>query len=236
MALQHSLLCRAVYRRGGLVLKCLLFLAVITYVGFSFVDFALYAGNKPGTAPPPCSETDEYRAILMDLAYKTHLILDNLGVEHWLMYGSLWGPLRGIQEPLPWDFDVDYGINGSNVIFNKLTWEEFKAKFPAAGVRVFDKLKSSGSLTLRPKSSGANVDIYLYYDRGGYMMRSGYEPWLLCIHYLLYHTFPSRLVQKPLPKVKFGYFNISVPREGMEIMKYLYRFNWWKVVKPVGCK
>ena len=83
----------------------------------------------------------------MDLAYKIHLILGELGVEHWLMYGSLWGPLRGIQEPLPWDFDVDYGINGSNVIFDKLTWEEFKAKFSAAEVRVFDKLKSSGSLT-----------------------------------------------------------------------------------------
>lgn len=236
MAFHISLLYGAVIRRGGRVLKYLLVLTVVTYVGLSCLDYSLYAGNKPGTAPPPCSETDEYRTILMDLAYKIHLILGELGVEHWLMYGSLWGPLRGIQEPLPWDFDVDYGINGSNVIFDKLTWEEFKAKFSAAEVRVFDKLKSSGSLTLRPKSSSANVDIYLYYDRGGYMMRSGYEQWLFCINYLLYHTFPSRLVQKPLPKVKFGHFKISVPREGIEIMKYLYRFNWWKVVKPVGCE
>ena len=229
MAFRNSLLYRAVKRRGGLVLKYLVVLTVIGYVGFSCLDYSLYAGNRLGSDQPPCSETDEYRAILMDLAYKTHLILDKLGVEHWLMYGSLWGPLRGIQEPLPWDFDVDYGINGSNAILNKLTWEEFIAKFSAVGVRVFDKLKSSGSLTLRPKSSGASVDIFLYYDRGGYMMRSGYEPWLLCLNYLLYHTFPSRLVQKPLPEVRFGHFNISVPREGIEIMKYLYRFNWWKV-------
>ena len=235
MAFHNSLLYRAVRKRGGLVLKLLLFLAVVTYVGFSCLNYSLYTGNKPGTLPPPCSETDEYRAILMDMAYKTHLILDSLGVEHWLMYGSLWGPLRGIQEPLPWDFDVDYGINGSNAIFNKLTWEEFKAKFSEAGLRVFDHIESS-ALTLRPKSSGANVDIVLYYDRGGYMMRSGYETWLFFLQYLLYHRFPSRLVQKPLPKVKFGHFNISVPREGIEIMKYLYRFDWWKVVKPVGCE
>ena len=150
----------------------------------------------------------------MDLVYKTHFILDHLGVEHWLMYGFLWGPLRGIQEPLPRDFDVDFGINGSNDIFNKLTWEEFKANFLAVGMRVFDHLESSSSLTLKPKSSGAE---FLYYDRGGYMMRSGYETWLFFIIFLLYHMFPSRLVQKPLPKIKFGHFNISVPREGIEI-------------------
>jgi len=218
------------------VLKYLLFLTVVIYVGLSCFNYSLYTGNKPGTLPHPCSENEEYRAILVDLAYKTHLVLDHLGVEHWLMYGSLWGPLRGIQEPLPWDFDVDFGINGSNGIFNKLTWEEFKANFSAVGMRVFDHLESSGLLTLRPQSSGAKVDVFLFYDRGGYMMRSGYETWLFFINYLLYHRFPSRLVQKPLPKVKFGHFNFSVPREGIEIMKYLYRFDWWKVVKPVGCQ
>lgn len=235
MVLQN-ILCYALRRRRlVLVLKALLLLIVIIYIGGSFTDFAHYKGNKPWSSAPPCSETDEYQAILMDLAYKTSKILDSMEVEHWLMFGSLWGPLRGIPGPLPWDFDVDYGINGSG-IFNNLTLEEFKARFSAAGMRVFDKLGSSGSLTLRPQNSGASVDINIYYDYGGTMMKTGYETWLFYFNYRLYHTFPTRLVQKPLPKVKFGFFNVSVPREGIEIMKYLYRFNWWKVVKPVGCE
>ena len=67
-------------------------------------------------------------------------------------------------------------------------------------------------------------------------MRSGYEPWVFYIHYRLRHSFPARLVQQPLPKVRFGSFNISFPRGGVEIMKHLYPFNRWKVVKPVNCK
>ena len=56
----------------------------------------------------------------------------------------------------------------------------------------------------------------------------------LFINYRLYHSFPARLVQQPLPKAKFGSFNISVPKGGLEIMKHLYPFNWWKVVKPAS--
>ncbi|XP_078384602.1 uncharacterized protein RP689-like [Oculina patagonica] len=234
MALQNIQCCAV--RRRGLVLKALLFLIVSIYIGVSFVDFAHYKGNKPWSSAPSCSETDEYRAILMDLAYKTHLILDSMKVEHWLMHGSLWGPLRGTPGVLPWDFDVDYGINGSSEIFNKLTLEEFKAKFTAVGMRVFDRFESSCSLVLKPNNSGANVDINFYYDYEGTMNKCGYEPWLFYINYRLYHTFPSRLVRPPLPKVTFGNFNVSVPKEGIEIMRYLYRFNWWKVVKPVGCE
>ena len=53
-------------------------------------------------------------------------------------------------------------------------------------------------------------------------MRSGYESWLFYIHYRFRHSFPSKLLQHPLPKVKFGSFNFSVPRGGIEIMKHLY--------------
>ena len=198
------------------------------------MEFARYKGTKPWLPASPCFQTEEDGAFLIELAYKTHLILDNMQVEHWLMYGSLWGPLRGIQGPLPWDSDVDYGINASNAVFDKMNLEEFKAKFSAAGMKVIDKIQSKSSLTL--EANGTSVDIVLYYNHNGYMARYGLETWLFFIHYRLYHTFPSRLVQKPLPKVKFGFFNISIPGGGVEIMKYLYRLNWWKEVKPVGCE
>ncbi|XP_078343082.1 uncharacterized protein RP688-like [Oculina patagonica] len=237
MALQDNL-CRIERHRlrSGLVVKAVCFIIVFTigYLGVNFVEFARYKGTKPWLPDPPCFQTEESRAFLVELAYKTHLILDNMGLEHWLMYGSLWGPLRGVQGPLPWDFDVDYGVNASNEIFDKMNLEEFKAKFTAAGMKVTDKVRSKSSIAL--EANGTSVDLILFYDHKGYMTRFGYEPWLFYIHYRLYHTFPSRLVRPPLPKVKFGFFNVPVPREGIEIMKYLYRLNWWKVVKPVGCE
>ena len=198
------------------------------------MEYARDNGTKPWFPSAACSQTAEYRANLIQLAYKTHSILDNLGIEHWLMYGSLWGPLRGFEGSLPWDYDVDYGVNASNGIFGKMNLEEFKDKFTAAGMTVIDKVQSKSSLAL--EANGTAVDLLLYYDHKDYMKRFGFETWLFYIHYRLYHSFPTRLVQKPLPKVKFGFFNISVPREGIEIMKYLYRNNWRKVVKPMGCE
>ena len=176
---------------------------------------------------------DRHTAGLIELAHKTHLVLDSMGVDHWLMYGSLWGPLRGIPGPLPWDHDVDIGIDG-NGNFKKIPLEKFKAKFEAAGLGLIDKFQESRYLSV--KGYGESVGLFLYYNYRGTMMRSGYESWLFYIHYRFRHSFPAKLLQHPLPKVKFGSFNISVPRGGIEIMKHLYPTNWWKVVKPKSCK
>ncbi|CAH3167644.1 unnamed protein product [Porites evermanni] len=164
---------------------------------------------------------------MLELAHKTHLVLDSMGVDHWLMYGSLWGPLRGIPGPLPWDDDVDIGMDG-NGDFKKIPLKEFKAKFEAAGLVLIDKLQESGYLSV--KGYGESIGLFLYYNYRGTMMRSGYESWLFYIHYRFRHSFPAKLLQHPLPKVKFGSFNISVPRGGMEIMKHLYPTDWWKTL------
>jgi len=156
-----------------------------------------------------------------------------MGVDHWLMYGSLWGPLRGIPGPLPWDDNVDIGIDG-NGNFKTIPLKNFKAKFEAAGLGLIDKLQESRYLSV--KGYGESVGLFLYYNYRGTMMRSGYESWLFYIHYRFRHSFPAKLLQHPLPKVKFGSFNISVPRGGIEIMKHLYPTNWWKVAKPKSCK
>jgi len=70
-----------------------------------------------------------------------------MGIEHWLMYGSLWGPLRGIPGPLPWDHDVDIGMNGDGN-FSKIPVDEFKARFEAVGLGVVDEVKVSGSFSV----------------------------------------------------------------------------------------
>ncbi|CAH3150988.1 unnamed protein product [Porites lobata] len=210
-----------------------LLVAVLIYIGANLVDVDGYTGNKFWRPVTPCFKSKQHTAGLIELAHKTHLVLDSMGVDHWLMYGSLWGPLRGIPGPLPWDHDVDIGIDG-NGNFKKIPLKNFKAKFEAAGLGLIDKLQESRYLSV--KGYGESVGLFLYYNYRGTMMRSGYQSWIFFIHYRFRHSFPAKLLQHPMPKVKFGSFNISVPRGGIEIMKHLYPTNWWKVVKPKSCK
>lgn len=225
MALRHK-----ISRGIKWAAKGLLLLSFMVYIGLNCLNYATYTGNDPWGVKPKCYNSKFHTDRLIRLAQKTHSILNQMGIEHWLMYGSLWGPLRGIPGPLPWDHDVDFGIKGEGN-FSKMPIKDFKARFRAAGFGVADRLKATGSLTL-----GGAVDIFVFYDYHGYLWRGGYEPWTFYINYRLYHTFPARLLKQPLPKVRFGSFNVSFPRGGMEIVKHLYPFNWWKEVKPVGCE
>ena len=225
--------CKSCWVSKKTVTMVTLLVAILIYIGFSLVDMGRYTGNRFWASVTPCFKSKQHTARLIELAHKTHLVLDSMGVDHWLMYGSLWGPLRGIPGPLPWDDDVDIGMDG-NGDFKKIPLEEFKAKFEAVGLVLIDKLQESRYLAV--KGYGESIGLFLYYNYRGTMMRSGYESWLFYIHYRFRHSFPAKLLQHPLPKVKFGSFNISVPRGGIEIMKHLYPTNWWKVVKPKSCK
>ncbi len=77
--------------------------------------------------------------------------------------------------------------------------------------------------------------IFTDWYNNGIMHRIGMESYLFFIHYRKFHIFPSRLVQKPMPKLEFAGLNISTPREGIEMQKYLYPLNWMAEVKPDGC-
>lgn len=185
-------------------------------------------------SPPKCENSEEDIDNLVQITYKVHAILDSMGIDCWLMYGSLWGPLRDIQGPLPWDDDVDLAIDGDGR-FSQMTFEEFKALFVVLGLSVENRLWQSSLIVISENDRWPPLHLFVFYNYNGMMSRAGIASWLMPVNFKLYHTFPSHLVEQPLPKVKFGYFNISVPRNGIEIMKYLYPYDWWKVVKPFGC-
>ena len=67
-----------------------------SYLGTNSVEYARY--NGPNHGFPPLLVLRRQNT---ELVFKTHSILDNLGIEHWLMYGSLRGSLRGFEGPLP---------------------------------------------------------------------------------------------------------------------------------------
>ena len=158
--------CKSCWVSKKTVTMVTLLVAILIYIGFSLVDMGRYTGNRFWTSVTPCFKSKQHTVRLIELAHKTHLVLDSMGVDHWLMYGSLWGPLRGIPGPLPWDDDVDIGMDG-NGDFKKIPLEEFKAKFEAVGLVLIDKLQESGYLAV--KGYGESIGLFLYYNYRGTM-------------------------------------------------------------------
>ena len=116
-----------------------LFIVTVVFLQINLLTPGRYTGNKPWDLPPKCTNSEEEIGQLVQLAYKVHSILENMGIDCWLMYGSIWGPLRGFEGPLPWDDDVDLAINGEGQ-FSGMTFEEFKALFIVLGLSVESRL------------------------------------------------------------------------------------------------
>ena len=125
----------------------LLFTVIVVFLQINFITPGRYTGNKPWGSAPKCKNTEEDIDRLVQLTYKVHSILESMGIDSWLMYGSIWGSLRGIQGPLPWDDDVDLAINGDGE-FSKMTFEDFKALFTALGLSVESRLWQSSLIVV----------------------------------------------------------------------------------------
>lgn len=168
---------------------------------------------------------------MLELTYDVHTILNELNITHFLLYGSLWGAIR-LNGPLPWDDDVDLGMIEDGK-YPSLSTEEFLRKFYEKGTRITNNLSQKSSLKFE-RDKGA-VDLMIYREYGQWMKRRGWEPWVLLVHYNLHHTFPKNVIKQPLPQLKFGWFTMPVPLNGIEIMKHLYRYDWWVEYKIESC-
>ena len=220
-------------RRRRLLIRLVIVLGLFgLYVHINLQSFAYYT-NRFWNPVVTCENSEEEINELLDLTYQIHKILDDMKIRHWLMYGSIWGALR-IGRPLPWDNDVDIGFDGEGR-FADMTLSEFLAPFKAAGLTVRNKWTQSGTVVIAKEGLWLSVDLFAFYNYGGVMRRTGLESWFFALNYRTHNSFPAKLVQPKLPKVKFGFFNISIPKGGIEIMKHLYRYNWWKEVRPSGC-
>ena len=212
---------------------CVAISVVLTlYLYLSTYESAYYT-DMPWNPVKKCVNTKEEIQQLVNLTFQVHRLLDKMGIQHWLMYGSIFGARR-IQGPLPWDNDADIGFDG-NGRFADITFDDFFAHFKKAGLNLRNKWIQSGSFVVFRDGWPLTVDLFAFYDHGGLMKRTGVESWLFLVNFRIYHTFPTWVVRGPLPRNRFGFFNISVPRGGDEILKHVYRFNWWKEVKPSGC-
>ena len=219
-------------------LRCILFtILLLLYIKVNLKHYGLYTGNHPFFAAQPCEYLDEkQRDQLINMTSIVHKILDGFGIEHWLMYGSVFGALRN-KGPLSWDNDVDIGFRGSGT-FASMTFDEFIKPFAAKGLKIYYKrwITSNVMKVYSEDLPHIKVDLFAFYDYNGWMKRAGLETWIFALNYNLHDTFPTVLVEKPLPDVPFGGITMPAPREGIEIQRYLYPDDWWMEVKPITCE
>ena len=224
----------------GKILNLFIVLNTLTVVStiyflISTQTYARYTGRHPFNPTMKCRNLTELQMDqLLNLSYKVHQVLDELGVEHWLMYGSLLGALRG-HAPLAWDDDADIGLDGDGTLKTLSKFAFFEKLKSVGAKRLNDFWCRDGLITIHDANSEFSVDLVVFNRSGKWMNRRGWATWLLYFQYDNFHTFPAKLIEHPLPKIQFGFFNISAPRGGKEILKYIYPTDWWKVVKPAGC-
>lgn len=221
------------HRRHHLLLLVVTFLGALYFL-FNYQNYSKYTGNRPFTMPGTCRNLSvESMSHLLYLTQKVHQILEENEIEHWLCYGSVFGALRQ-KGPLPWDDDVDIGIRGDGKL-SQMDLSTFLNLFESAGLKATNWWRRSRLIQISNGHPHLKVDLMAFYKCGKWMKRSGWETWIGYFNYDRYHTFPATLVKPPLPKMPFGNFDMPVPQDGIEIQKYLYPSDWWKVVKPAQC-
>ncbi|XP_077291585.1 uncharacterized protein LOC143914978 [Arctopsyche grandis] len=188
------------------------------------------------TQERPCSHPPKFHAELHLLAHRVHEILFRLGLTHYLCYGSLWGQIRS-GKALPWQADVEMCLKNEEIYKD----EVFIAKMFRSNSLNIAYGSAEGIYTVTDSDlPGMKVELIVFeVDKMiDVSRRIGWKRRLLppdCSMVPSLHCFPPSLVETPLPLKKFGEYMLPVPRDGIEIQKYLFPNNWWKEIVPSNC-
>ncbi|XP_065839255.1 uncharacterized protein [Oscarella lobularis] len=220
-------------RRNGIrsVVYAFVFACVFIYIYVCYDDYSNYLKRESKVA---CQRTSVELDRLVRAVHGVDDVLNRLNIPHFLVCGTLYGALRN-GGPLPWDDDADFVVNADDM-------------FKFAPDQVAELFKRELNMSVHWSSTFGRyrifyhgyegVDLLLYYDywRNGWMHRAASQSWYFFLNYRWHHVFPARLLEPPYERLPFGGRNMTVPRNGIEIHKYLYTFDWYKTVRPKGCK
>lgn len=188
-----------------------------------------------------CRVSDAIGVNLRRLMADTDDILDNLKLTHVLCYGTLWGWLK-MERLLPWEDNVEFCVVNDELTGHE---EAFLIRvFRRAGLSLaYDSRNGVYEVTSigAESSCGGPVRLVVFErdsSTGETMRRIGWTRRVLppdCQLSPSLHCFPSRLIERPLPSIVMDGRRFDVPREDVEIQKYLYPDTWWEDVKPAEC-
>jgi len=205
----------------------------------TFLFFTCFIIRKIGQQrlTQTCNHSEKFHQGLHSLADRAHNVLSSIGLTHFLCYGSLWGQLRHSRS-LPWESDVEFCMLNEEIITKDEVY--LVRTFRNKGMKLdYDSTEGVYSVT-DSKLPGAKVQLVVFEKDPmiNMLRRVGWKRRVLppdCESLPSLNCFPPRLAITPLPVKEFGGFIIPVPREGIEIQKYHYPNNWWKVIQPKNC-
>jgi hypothetical protein len=180
--------------------------------------------------PAPCVTPQFIMDRMIELTFAVSSLLTKLNISHAICYGTLWGALRD-GKILRWDNNVDFCLMKDEI--QKVRWVDLQADFKANNMDLsYDYRHGEYVVTQGPAQAILTVFYLTPFDE---VFLDGFEHRFLWFFQDNPVTFPNRLMEAPFSTVEFHGRPIPVPHDGIEILKYLYRDDWWIEKPPMGC-
>lgn len=183
-----------------------------------------------------CGRTSDTAPCLLSLFPKVLDSLSAQGVSSFLCYYALWGSLKE-QRPLPWTNKAELCLQNEEL--SRLDEGQLLKSFRRHGVLAhYDS--ANGLYRAKLKEGSGACEVYLYvFEEDKIVRRVRRVGWK---HRLLppdacdtLHCFPVSLLTPPLKETTFLGARVSVPHEGIEVLKYMFPDSWWKGEVPPKC-
>ncbi|KAE8747393.1 hypothetical protein FOCC_FOCC005860 [Frankliniella occidentalis] len=209
---------------------------VIFFVTFLILWYLVSQNNPQFTKT--CELPLTFQNNLLNLSYRVHKVLDIMTLTHCLCYGALWGQVRR-SSTLPWETNAEFCVNNKEIsAFDENFIDRVFRKHNLT--LVYDSAEGLYSVTDDAFQKGAQIQLIVFEEdlKLDVMRRVGWKRRMLppnCEDSKSLECFPIRLLRKPLPMKPFGWKELPVPWESLEILKYHYPENWWKEVLPLNC-
>jgi hypothetical protein len=206
------------------------FLCCVTSMYLFFVMINQFYQQPWYKFTAPCMVPKFIADEMTQLTFDVSNQLTKLNMSHTLCYGTLWGALR-YGKALPWDNNVDFCVLKHEV--EKVPWATLYEQFKASNMdMIYDPHR--GAYIVSQGHAQAHLTVF-YKTSLGKAHRDGFQNKFLWFLQNDYASFPSRLLEPPFTMITFQGNPMPVPNGDMEILKHLYKNDWWLEEPPQGC-
>lgn len=211
-------------------------LLVVIVLGLVYLILILIGTQRSQEREIVCNYGPEVQEKLKDLLIRVKTCLDSLSISYFLCYNSLWGALK-MQNVLPWMDNLEICIVNDDLA--KLEEAFVIRVFRREGLQMNYQMSNGIYDVSDTRQSSSLIKLFLFekdsitgqYRRVGW--RNRIMPPSSCE---AIHCFPPRLIEKPLPTATLLNIEMNVPREEVELQKYLFPDNWWRELEPEACR
>ncbi|XP_042910176.1 uncharacterized protein [Parasteatoda tepidariorum] len=209
---------------------------LVVVIFIIIVLFALHSVWNNEKISFDCVMSTDTEKKLDNLLDEIQKALVDLKLTYFLCYNSLWGALK-FKKSLPWHTELEL------CVLNK--------ELTAVDEGILNRIFKSHSLVIIYNSAGGFYKVNKFEENVPTATLTVFEEDQLThqmrrvgwIHRVLppnsceeLNCFPPELISEPMPTIMFGTNKVPVPRDSIEILKYLFPNSWWEDITPFHCR